>query len=67
MRLVLCDENRILCEALAAAMAARGHQVVAIASTADAGLAAVAAYQPDVILLDLCFLTGHRSRVRTAR
>lgn len=55
MRLVLCDENRILCEALAAAMAARGHQVVAIASTTDAGLAAVAAYRPDVILLDLCF------------
>lgn len=58
MRLVLCDENRILSEALAAALEMRGHQVVAIAATPDAGLAAVATYQPDAILLDLCFPGG---------
>jgi len=55
MRLVLCDENRILCEALGAAMEARGHQVVAITTTAAGGVVAVAEHQPDVVLLDLCF------------
>ena len=33
MRLVLCDDNRILCEALAVAMEGWGHQIVAITST----------------------------------
>lgn len=39
MRLVLCDDNRILCEALAAALEARGHQVLATTMTTAAGLA----------------------------
>lgn len=51
--MVLCDENRILCEALGAAMEARGHQVVAITTTAADGVAAVGASRPDVVLLDL--------------
>jgi two-component system, NarL family, nitrate/nitrite response regulator NarL len=51
--LVLCDENRILCEALGAAMEARGHQVVAITTTAADGVAAVGALRPDGVLLDL--------------
>ncbi|HUY48227.1 MAG TPA: response regulator transcription factor [Streptosporangiaceae bacterium] len=55
MRLVLCDENRILCEALAAGLKARGHQVVGIATTAPDGVRAVAAHQPDICLLDLRF------------
>jgi two-component system, NarL family, nitrate/nitrite response regulator NarL len=55
MRLVLCDENRILCESLGAALQARGHQVVAIAAAAAGGVAAVAEFRPDVILLDLAF------------
>lgn len=55
MRLVLCDDNRILCEALAAGLKARGHQVVGIATTAPDGVRAVAAHQPEVCLLDLCF------------
>jgi two-component system, NarL family, nitrate/nitrite response regulator NarL len=55
MRLVLCDENRILCEALAAGLKARGHQVVAIATSADEGVRAVAAHQPDGCMLDLRF------------
>lgn len=37
MRLVLCDDNRIFCEALAVALEARGHQALAIATTADEG------------------------------
>jgi two-component system, NarL family, nitrate/nitrite response regulator NarL len=55
MRLVLCDENRILCEALAAGLKARGHQVVGIATTAHEGVRAVAAHKPDVCILDLRF------------
>jgi two-component system, NarL family, nitrate/nitrite response regulator NarL len=58
MRLVLCDDNRILCEALAVAMEARGHQVVAIAATAADGIAAADAHQPDAVLLDLRFPAG---------
>jgi two-component system, NarL family, nitrate/nitrite response regulator NarL len=52
MRLVLCDENRILCEALGTALERCGHQVVAIAGTAAGGLAAVDVHRPDVVLLD---------------
>jgi two-component system, NarL family, nitrate/nitrite response regulator NarL len=55
MRLVLCDKNRILCEALGAAMEARGHQVAAITTTAAAGVAAASEFRPDVVLLDLSF------------
>jgi two-component system, NarL family, nitrate/nitrite response regulator NarL len=53
VRLVLCDDNRILCEALAAAMEAWGHQVVAITTTAEEGLVAVGAHQPDAVVLEL--------------
>ena len=55
MRLVLCDDNRILCEALAAGLEAAGHQVAGIATTAADGVRAVAAHDPDVCLLDLRF------------
>jgi two-component system, NarL family, nitrate/nitrite response regulator NarL len=52
MRLVLCDRNRILCEALAAGLGARGHQVLAITTGARDGVAAVAEHDPDVCVLD---------------
>jgi DNA-binding NarL/FixJ family response regulator len=58
MRLVLCDRNRIFCEALALVLEARGHQALAIALTADAGVAAVATHQPDACLMDLHFPHG---------
>jgi len=58
MRLVLCDDSRILCEALAVALETRGHQTLAIAMTADEGLAAVARHQPDACLMDLPFPDG---------
>lgn len=58
MRLVLCDGNRIFCEALALVLEARGHQALAIALTADAGVAAVATHQPDACLMDLHFPNG---------
>jgi two-component system nitrate/nitrite response regulator NarL len=55
MRLVLCDDNRILCEALAVALEARGHQVLAIATESMAGIAEVDRHRPDACLLDLRF------------
>jgi DNA-binding NarL/FixJ family response regulator len=58
VRLVLCDSNRILCEALASMLQARGHPVVAIATTASDSIAAVAANRPDACLLDLRFPDG---------
>lgn len=58
MRLVLCDDNRVFCEALAVALEARGHRALAIATTADESVAAVARHQPDACLLDLRFHSG---------
>jgi DNA-binding NarL/FixJ family response regulator len=53
MRLVLCDDNRILCEALASVLGARGHHVLSIATRAADGVAAVSALKPDACLLDV--------------
>lgn len=55
MRLVLCDDNKILCDALRVALYRRGHLVVATANTTLLGIAAVAAHRPDACLLDLRF------------
>jgi len=53
LRLVICDHQRILAEALAAALSARGHQVLAVTTTVTEGLSAVSAGAPDVCLLEL--------------
>jgi two-component system, NarL family, nitrate/nitrite response regulator NarL len=53
MRLVLCDDNRILCEALASVLQAHGHRVLAIATRASEGVAVVSVHKPDVCLLDV--------------
>lgn len=58
MRLVLCDDNKILGEALAVALEARGHQALAITTTPDEGIAAVAGHRPDACLMDLRFPDG---------
>jgi two-component system, NarL family, nitrate/nitrite response regulator NarL len=55
MRLILCDDQQILGDALAAALVAKGHDVLAVTTTAAAGIAAVAAHQPDLCVLDVCF------------
>jgi two-component system, NarL family, nitrate/nitrite response regulator NarL len=55
MRLILCDDNLILCEALAAGLEACGHQVAGIATSVPEVLQVVAALDPDVCLLDLRF------------
>jgi len=58
LRLVFCDDNRLLGEALAAALHAWGHQPVAVTTSAAAGVAAVAEHMPDACLLDLRFPSG---------
>jgi len=59
MRLVLCDDNRILCEALASIFQAHGHRVLAITTCAAEGIAAVSEHRPDVCLLDVCLPDGN--------
>ena len=58
VRLVLCDDNRLLVEALAAALKTWGHETVAVTTSAIAGLAAVTEHMPDACLLDLRFPDG---------
>jgi two-component system, NarL family, nitrate/nitrite response regulator NarL len=58
VRLVLCDDNRLLCEAFASILTAHGHSVLAIATTADDSIATVATNRPDACLLDLRFPDG---------
>jgi two-component system nitrate/nitrite response regulator NarL len=55
MRLVLCDDNRILCEALGAALGRYGHEILAAVPNTMLGIAAVAIHQPDACVLDLRF------------
>ncbi len=58
MKIVIADDHRILLDALGAALAARGHEVVALASTAEAALEAVAQHEPDACLMDFSFPQG---------
>ena len=53
MKLVICDHQRILAEALAAALGTCGHQVLAVTTTVADGLSAVSGGMPDVCLLEL--------------
>jgi two-component system, NarL family, nitrate/nitrite response regulator NarL len=53
VKLVICDNQRILAEALAAALSACGHQVLAVTTTVADGLGAVSGGKPDVCLLEL--------------
>jgi two-component system nitrate/nitrite response regulator NarL len=58
VRLVICDHQRILAEALAAALGERGHQVLAVTTAVAEGLAAVSVGRPEVCVLDLQFGDG---------
>ena len=58
MRLVLCDDNRILCEALASIFEARGHHVLAIATSVSDSIAAAVTHRPDACLMDVRFPDG---------
>ena len=55
MRIVLCDDHRLLADALATALRANGHEVVAVTTTPECGYQAVVEHRPDVCLLDLTF------------
>ena len=58
MRLVLCDDNLLLGEALAPALAASGHQIAGITTSLSGGLAAIRAHRPDACLLGMGFPGG---------
>jgi len=58
MRLVLCDDNRLLCEALASVFQAHGHEVLAIATSVTDSVAVTATHRPDACLLDVRFPDG---------
>lgn len=58
MRIVLCDDHRLLIEAFATALRSRGHDVAALATTPEDGYRAVMEHDPDVCVLDLVFPQG---------
>lgn len=55
MRLMVCDDHRLLLEALSMALTNSGHTVVATAINPDEAVEAARKYQPDVCLLDVNF------------
>lgn len=58
MRIVLCDDHRLLLEALATSLASHGFTIeAAVDSPADA-VRAVALHHPDVLVIDVNFPTG---------
>jgi len=58
MRIVVCDDHLLLLEALGLALAAKGHEVVALAGPPDEAIRAVEQHRPDVCLLDVNFPDG---------
>jgi len=58
MRVIVCDDHRLLLEALALALEDHGYDVVAIASSAEEAVQAVAEHRPDICLLDVNFPAG---------
>lgn len=58
MRVLVCDDHRLLAESLARAIQAAGHDVVDIVATPDEAVEAVQQHRPDVLLLDLGFPRG---------
>jgi len=55
VRIVICDDHRLLLEALSSALSAHGHVVEAATSTPADALRAVRLHDPDVLLMDLGF------------
>lgn len=58
MRAVICDDHRLLLEALATALAGHGYTIEATATTPADAVRAVATYDPDVLLIDVMFPVG---------
>src|ERR1700761_6600355 len=59
MRIVIAEDSVIVRAGLTEILADRGHQVVAAVGDAAALLAAVAAHQPDVAVVDVRMPPGH--------
>ena len=55
MRLLVCDDHRLLLEALSMALTDNGHTVVATAIDPDEAVEAARKHQPDACLLDVNF------------
>ena len=55
MRLLVCDDHRLLLDALSMALKNSGHTVVATAVDPDEAVEAAREHQPDVCLLDVNF------------
>ena len=58
MRILLCDDHRLLVEAFAAALQAHGHEVVAVATNPEDGYRAAVEHDPDLCVLDVMFPEG---------
>lgn len=58
MRIVLCDDHRLLLEALATALATHGLTIEATATTPAEAVRAVERNDPDLLLLDVNFPSG---------
>jgi two-component system nitrate/nitrite response regulator NarL len=55
MRLVVCDDHRLLLDSLSAALSDNGHTVVTMAIDPDEAVQAAREHQPDACLLDVYF------------
>ncbi|HSE10899.1 MAG TPA: response regulator transcription factor [Nocardioidaceae bacterium] len=58
MRIVLCDDHRLLLEALATSLANQGFTIEAAVETPADAVRAVALHQPDVLIIDVNFPAG---------
>jgi two-component system nitrate/nitrite response regulator NarL len=58
MRIVVCDDNRLLLEALSNALARQGFTIEAATSAPGEAIDAVKLYDPDILLIDLGFPAG---------
>ena len=59
MRIVVCDDDRLLLESLVRALKLKGFTIEAAASTPQDAVAAVQRFRPDVLLIDLTFPDAH--------
>jgi len=59
VRILLCDNHRLLVEALAASLRRCGHEVVAMTTLPEDAIDAAVEHDPDVCLLDVVFPGGH--------
>lgn len=58
MRVVICDDHRLLAECLQEAIASAGHEIAALAVSPAEAVACVELHRPDVLLLDLGYPNG---------